>query len=91
MNQFLNYYRQQSGITEPGQHGRYLDDLPHDIAGLVQVVHHLILSPYKSELSQQQPSPLVNDGFGIRAMADLLDYLVTRDGRSARPLPYCQP
>jgi excinuclease ABC subunit A len=80
--QILDFYRQQSEITEPGPYGRYLDDLPHDVAGLVQVVRYLLLSPYKKQYSAQRPSPLVNNGFGIRAIAEMLAYLVERDGHS---------
>jgi hypothetical protein len=39
--QMLDFYHQQSEITEPGTYGHYFDDLPHDIAGLVKVVRHL--------------------------------------------------
>jgi excinuclease ABC subunit A len=78
----LDYYRQQSEITEPGEHSRYLDDLPHETAGLVQVVRHLLFSPYKKEYAAQLPSPLVNNGFGIRVIAEMLAYLVGKDGCS---------
>jgi len=40
----LEYYTQQSTITEPGKYAHLLDDLPRDISSLVKTVQGLIVS-----------------------------------------------
>lgn len=39
----LTYYTEQSPFTDPGEHSTLLDNLPHDLAGLCQVVRGLII------------------------------------------------
>jgi excinuclease ABC subunit A len=40
----LQYYTQQSVITDPGMYSRLFDDLPHDLPNLVKTVQGLLVS-----------------------------------------------
>ena len=40
----LEYYRQQSVITDPGKHAYLFDDIPQDISNLVRTVQGLLIS-----------------------------------------------
>ena len=79
--QVLDYYRQQSPITDPGTHVRLYEDLPHDIAALVRTVQGLIIPPSDALLRNHyhiEPAAIDNTRFGLLSIEDLLSRVQRR-------------
>lgn len=82
----LEYYRQQSVITDPGQHARLYDALPDDIAGICRVAQGLIVhyaAPVHSPTAERLRE------IDCRFMSAMLDRILELDNRpltEARPV-----
>ena len=76
----LNYYRQQSELTDPGICAPLYDDLPHDMLSLAQVVQGLLIPPYAEVLNfyNVNEDDFDNAIFGVRRIEELLQRIMRR-------------
>jgi hypothetical protein len=77
----LDFYAQQSFLTDPGLHADWLSDLPDDLPALCQVVQGLLIHQYWAEAyGYSIPEERVPE-YQIRDVASKLDRIVELDDR----------
>jgi excinuclease ABC subunit A len=74
----LEYYTQQSPITDPGHYAPLFHDLPHDITSLTRVVQGLLVHPSATGLYGELPER-GNPAWGYRTMAETLEHIAALD------------
>lgn len=82
----LDYYRQQSAITDPGRHARLYDALPDDMAAICRIVQGLIVHYFAHG---RRPPPERMGEIDSRYMTAMLDRILELDDRplsEARPV-----
>lgn len=85
----LSFYRQPARMTDLGRHEALLAPLPRDVAGLASVEHGLLIHEHWAGAYGVTLSPGERATVHIRPVAELLDAVLSRDGRpleQARPL-----
>ncbi|HEX4208284.1 MAG TPA: transglutaminase-like domain-containing protein [Ktedonobacteraceae bacterium] len=76
--QILAYYRQHSLFTDPGVCADLYADLPHDVAGLAQVVQGLIIHPGNLNSYNVKQGEIDNTVFGLHRVENLLQRMQRR-------------
>jgi hypothetical protein len=71
-NVILDYYRQQSAITDPGKYAYLFDELPDDVASLARIVQRLLITPFAVRLYGVQLSEIDNTEYGVRAIEKMI-------------------
>ncbi len=84
----LAYYTQQSVITDPGDYGRLLEELPRNIPGLCAAIQGLLIHTWKIRRDGIDLSPERRAEIEIRGMARLLARIQEVDDR---PLTVVRP
>jgi excinuclease ABC subunit A len=75
----LIFYARQSPITDPGPYGHLFDVLPDDLSALAGVVQGLLIPSGHLDAYGLAPEEILDSGFGIRRVADLLAQLQAMD------------
>ncbi len=68
----LEYYAQQSIITDPREHSDLFSNLPADVPSLVRVVQGLLIHPFCVEFYHVQLSPVQREEVYLRSVAQML-------------------
>jgi hypothetical protein len=79
----LPYYTEPGPMTSPGRHAGLLGDLPHDVAGIANVLHGLVIHEHLAGLYGVTLTEDDRASVHVRPVGDLLGLIVARD---ARPL-----
>jgi hypothetical protein len=79
----LPYYTEPGPMTSPGRHAHLLGDLPHDVTGIADVLHGLVIHEHLAELYGVTLTEDDRASVHVRPVRDLLGLIVARD---ARPL-----
>ena len=77
----LPYYTEPGPMTSPGRHAALLGDLPHEVAGLADVLHGLVIHEHLAELYGVTLTDDDRASVHVRPVEDLLGLIIAKDGR----------